>query len=302
MGEAAYGNEINAGGGDVANGVEVYAAAGFEFRAGAVTAQGDGVVEVGEGHVVEEDVIEAIECEEGGDLVEVIGLEFDFGIGVGLFEAVDGVLDGVEFAFGDEVVVLDHGAVVEAHAVVGAAAIGNGLFFEQSVARGGFAGVEDGGGSVADELDVVRGEGGDAAEALEEVEGGAFCGEDGAGGAFDGHQDGTGSHEATVFDEDAYGEGGIDFFKDPGGYGDTGNHALGADGDKGAHDAVGRDEELRGEIAGADVLGESEVDERFGAGVHGVGEVGGCGASWWIRRGSASQWQNVGVLGLPDGV
>ena len=182
--------------------MEVDAAGGFEGGVVAVGAEGDGLAELFERHVVEEDVVDAGEVEEGLDLFEAVGFEFDFDGWFFVFEAEDGLLECGDSAFGDEVVVFDHGAVVEADAVVGAAAVEDGLFFEESEAGGGFAGVEDAGLGAGDEFDVGGGEGGDAAEALEEVEGGAFGGEDGACGALDVDGEGAGGDVAAVGDED----------------------------------------------------------------------------------------------------
>ena len=75
--------------------------------------------------------------------------------------------------------------VEEAEAVVDAAAHGDGVFVQGTEAGDGLAGVEDAGAGSGDRVDECAGERGDAAEALEEVEGGAFAGEGQAGVGLD---------------------------------------------------------------------------------------------------------------------
>mgnify|MGYP006081450395 CR=1 FL=1 len=72
-------------------------------------------------------------------------------------------------------VVLEHDAVEKSHAVVPSSAAGYGVFFEVAEPGGGFSGVEESGGGIAEGGDVGLGCGGDAAETLKEVEEGAFC-------------------------------------------------------------------------------------------------------------------------------
>ena len=79
VGEGSDGDDVDAGGGDVVDAVEVDAAAGFDEDAAIDLS--DGGAEVGNGEVVEQDAVDA-GGEDGLDLVEAIDLDFDVG-GVG---------------------------------------------------------------------------------------------------------------------------------------------------------------------------------------------------------------------------
>src|SRR5690606_31071340 len=82
-----------------------------------------------------------------------------------------GALDGVFYpACSDEVVVFDQHAAGEVSAVVLYAAHLSGVLLQAAPAGGGLAGIDDPAGSVGDRPGVALGLGGDAAEALEEVE------------------------------------------------------------------------------------------------------------------------------------
>ena len=74
-------------------------------------------------------------------------------------------------------VVLDEDGVVEAEAVIAAAAGLDRVLLEGSQARSRLAGADDAGAVGRDQGDQVAGGGGDAAELAEEVEGGALGGE-----------------------------------------------------------------------------------------------------------------------------
>ena len=100
-----------------------------------------------------------------------------------------------------EVVVLDEQAVVQADAVVVAAAGADGVFVEQAEAGDGLARVVDLGSGALDAADEAVGEGGDAGDALEEVEDDALGGEQGAHGAADAEQRRRGAVAVAAFDD-----------------------------------------------------------------------------------------------------
>ena len=66
--------------------------------------------------------------------------------------------------------------------MVNAAAAADGVFFEGAPAGGGFARVDDAGRGGGEGVGVAAGEGGDAGEALDEVERGTLGGEQRGGG------------------------------------------------------------------------------------------------------------------------
>ena len=93
-----------------------------------------------------------------------------------------GALDGEPNAAGyGDVVVLDQDGVVEAEAVVGAAAAFDGVFVEGAVAGDGLAGAADLCMGVGDQVLKGRRIGGDPRHAHEVVEGDALCGQNGTG-------------------------------------------------------------------------------------------------------------------------
>ncbi len=194
--EGAGGGEVEAKAGEFGEGFERDAAAGF--REGAAGDEGDGFFELSGSEVIEEDDVGA-GGEDGGDLRESIDLDFDGEIGGGFFGAGDGGGEIVERAEEGEVVVLEHDAVEEAEAVIPAATAGDGVFFQHAPAGGGLARIEKAGAGLAEGGGVAAGLRGDAGEALEEVEGDAFGGEEDAGIAGEGGEDGAFFEERTVF-------------------------------------------------------------------------------------------------------
>ena len=202
-----------------------------------------------------------MELEEAGDLLGGIGFDFDADGWVEGFGAGDACDEFGGVACGHEVIVFDHDHVVEAGAVVGAAAGANGGFFEPAPAGGGFAGIEDAGGGVGDGVDGAAGLGGDAAEALEEVEGGAFCGEDAAGWAGEGDDFGAWGEGCAVGEVGGDGDFGIEFAEDLGGGFGAGEDAFFPGDDVGGGGAVFGDEAGSGDVAWAEVFGEGHADE-----------------------------------------
>lgn len=111
VGKGAYGDDVDAGGGDVADATEADAAAGFDEDATIDLVDGD--AEIGEGEVVEQDTVDA-GGEDGLDLLEAIDLDFEVGgvgeSGAGLDEGIGEGGGGARSEDG-EVVVLGHEGV-----------------------------------------------------------------------------------------------------------------------------------------------------------------------------------------------
>jgi hypothetical protein len=134
------------------------------------------------------------------------------------------------------------------------------LFFEQAKAGGGFAGIEDADAGAFDSADVARGQGGDAGEPLEEVEGDAFAGEERARRTFDVGDGRPGGEMVAVvgaeFEEADTAAEVIDDGQDDG----AGENEILA-GEEGAGGLrVSRDAGVGGDIAGADVFVEGAGD------------------------------------------
>ncbi len=205
MGQCPDGDEVDAGFGiftecffgDASRGF------GFIFPVDALhgLTQGVGI------EIVEHDAVDATMVEDTLQLVEVAYLDFyfqvfSFGIQI-VVGAVDGGLDATSEV---DVVVFEHDHVVEAYAVVCAAAAVDGVFLKQAHVGGGLAGVEELGVESVEHAYHAVGLGGDAREALHEVESSAFGSEDGTGMSLDGHQDLALGDGVTIVLEEGHGE------------------------------------------------------------------------------------------------
>ena len=252
----------------------VHAAAGFEENL-FFSADLDGFVELVVRHVVEEDDVDAAEATEEADLVEGVGFDFDEDFRRAFFGCVDGELESGSIAGDGEMVVLGQHAVVEAEAVVGAAAGADGEALEFAESGSGLAGVEDDGACSSHGVDEVTGQGGDAAETLEEIERGAFGGEKGAGGAGGGEDEVTGSEDVAVVFAEGNFDGGIDLAEDFSSDFGAGEDGVFLGDDAGRRMVVGGNEAFRRDIAGAEVFGEGAGDGFAGGWGHrGCGRLG----------------------------
>ena len=263
MRERADGNEINAGRGNLADRFERHATARLKHRRGPLAAHRDRFTQIVEAHVVEQDVVDAIEREKLTHLIEAIGLKLDFDAGLVVFQLPDRRLNCRDATFGDEVVVLHHRAVMQVHAMVVTAAVEHRFFFKQSVAWSCFARVEDARASALDRIDITRSERGNTAEPLRKIESRAFPAEDRTRRSLDAQQQGSFTHAAAIFDQDFDRQRGVDLFKNTRGELDAGDHTFAARRDEGPRAAIGRDEILRSDIAIAEVFSEREIDQCF---------------------------------------
>jgi hypothetical protein len=228
--------------------------------------------ELRNGHVVEQEHVHAVEREKITHLVEGRGFELDAGAGAFGAQAVDVLLQGLQAGIGRVVVVLGHGVVVETHAVIRGPTVFDGGFFEQTPSWSGFAGIPDLDRVRFDGLDVAARLCGDAAEALEEIQGGALGGEQAARASGGFEQDAALLEGLTVADEDFDLDIGIDLVK-------NGLHDFHARDDSGlaghnlrAGARLCRDEVFGGHVTRADVFGDGGVDESESAGVHAAPE------------------------------
>ena len=160
-----------------------------------------------------------------------------------------------------DVVVLDQDRVVEAVAVVGAAAAAHGVFLQRAEAGRRLAGAGDARLRMGDRIGHGARRRGDAGQMAEEVEGGAFGGEDGAGGAGYRGDRRAGGDRVAIRDRGREadrriesGEGGL-------GEGEAGYGAGLARGDHRACPGFGGDRRHGGDVAGAaEILGERQPD------------------------------------------
>jgi len=272
--EAADTDAIDAGGGQGRERFESYTTRGFELEGGVhrVAAGGGSVEKVG-AHVIEEHDVDGSgrEGQEGFKLRERIDFDLDEGgwmasgsaqgAGAGRRGSDNGGESG-EGGAGD-VIVFDEDGVVEADAVTEAAAAADGVFLEDAEAGGGFAGVEEAGpGCGGDAGDELGGAGGDAGETADEIEEGAFEGEEFIERALDDSDGGERRDGGAIGDECGYAAAGRE---EAGGFigdGEAGNNAAFAGDEMGAGHAGGRDAALGGDVA--DGLAVALVVERLG--------------------------------------
>ncbi len=163
---------FDAGLGNGADAIEADAPRGFKL--GLAVGQPDRFGHLVQRHVVEQDHARA-GVERRAKLFQ--RLDFDLDEHVGRRDALRLGQHFGHSASGDDVVFLDQDAVVEADAVVGAAADADRVFLCQPQAGQGLAGVDDLGAGAGHGVDIAAGEGGGAREQLQEVERGAFGGE-----------------------------------------------------------------------------------------------------------------------------
>src|SRR5436190_12434186 len=181
VGEGADRDVVDAGGGDLANGLERDAARCFELDVGAhAIARGNRLAKLRRRHVVEQDSIDA-----GGErrlhLADVAALDLDRArrtLRAGEPHRLD------EPAHERDVVLLDQDRVVEAHPVIPSASGRDRRLLERAHGGRGLARIEDRDPAVR-ARDISGGQRGDAREVAEEVERRTPRGEELACGALD---------------------------------------------------------------------------------------------------------------------
>ena len=211
--------------------------------------QRDGVAELVRRHVVEQDPVGA-GVERLGDLVQRVALDLDGK--TGRPRARDRLGDRAGDA---QVVVLDQDAVVEAEAMVRAAAAADGVLLELAQARRRLAGVEDRRAGAVDRVDVAAGERGDAAEAAEQVEREPLAREHRARRALETRGDRPRLDAVAVGGERLEGVG-AQLLEDGRGDVEAADHAGLLEQDRASQTCALVDHGVRGRVARADVLGE----------------------------------------------
>lgn len=172
---------------DLADGLKVHASACFELNFFGTEA--NSLTHVFMGHVVEKYDIHSLQAEKIFDLLECVGLEFDADTGIGYACSSDHVLQVFEIKSCCEMIILNHEHIVEADPMVAGAACGDSGFFQHAKAWCGFAGVEYDSLCPANSFDKSTSHGGNTAETLDEIQGGALGGEDRGCRSFDSYDD-----------------------------------------------------------------------------------------------------------------
>ena len=161
-------------------------------------------------------------------------------------------------------VVFEHDAVVQAQPVVQPTAANNGVLFQHAQAGCGLARVNQAGFSAGNFSAIARGFGGNAAQALADVERGALCGQDAARRAGHGQQSRAFFNFVTVFDKTRDLELRVVFAKHTCRHIDAGHmHRLTRIHVKGT-DRVFVNHQLGRQVAVADILCQPEINQFFG--------------------------------------
>src|SRR3989338_8433635 len=293
VGQGADRDVVHAALGVGAEVVELEAAGGFYD--GAALDEVDGEVDLLDRHVVEQDRVGA-----GLQGLAELGFVAHFGLdelaGAVLFA---GAAHCLAHAAGKaRVVFFDEPGVKQAEAVVRAAADAHGVALEQAQAGSGLAGVAQLRFRSLQAGDVAAGEGGDAAQALQEVERGALAAQERAGVAPHLGQHAA-AHELAFFDQGAEAQLRVEQLEQPLHHRQARHHhhLLGEESasglDRRGHGRVG------GQVAGAQVFGQGALEDfgdfpnapLFAGGEAGVGGRGhGCVSpeasrlSSWLKR------------------
>ncbi len=259
MGQRADGDEVDTRLSVLAEGLLGDATGGFRlifsFDAFHCLAEGDGV------EIVEHDTVDATVVEDALQLVEVTHLDLDAKVFSLSFQVVAGTVDGRLNAAGEvDMIILEHHHVVEADAVVGAAAASDGVLLEETHVGRRLAGVEELGIEALEHGDHTAGLGGDAGEALHEVQGCALGGEDGARRTLDGHHNLALEDSIPVVFQKIHSQIIINYLKHPFAHFGATKDAILFGHHLGRALGRGRDAGERGVVAIADILAECHFD------------------------------------------
>lgn len=159
----------------------------------------------------------------------------------------------------------------QAHAVIAAAAHPHRVLLRPAQSGDGLAGVEHGDPGAGGEVAVAARRGGGAGQRLQQVERGALAGEQGAGVALQFAQHLVGAQVVALGGQPAAAAAGVEAREHQLGPGAAAQHAGLAGDDAGAGAGAGGDQ-LCGDVAAAEVLGEGLVDQALAVGLQfGVG-------------------------------
>ncbi len=197
-------------------------------------------------------------------------------------------------------VVLDHDGVVEAEAVVVAAAAADRVLLEGAQAGRGLARVDDPGRHLADSVDDRPGRRGYATQVTEEVEADPLGRKDGPGRPGDGGQRRSRPNPSPVVDVPVGDDGGIEESEAAQGRSESGDRARSAGDDARRRSVIPGEYRIGGDVTGiAEVLGEGSaqdlVDDVHGSFDHGAVPVTAvtAGARVVLEAGGASwrEWR-----------
>ncbi|OQB01621.1 MAG: hypothetical protein BWY25_01033 [Chloroflexi bacterium ADurb.Bin222] len=260
MGDGAGGNEVHAGAGDGGDCSERHIARSFQRHA--ASREGDGLPQRLQVHVVQQDAVErrgdGQRCAQLGE-----GAHFDFDGQFGMRRAGAGH-GGSEAAGAVNVIVFHHEHVEEGHAVILPAAHAHGVFIEHAIAGQRLAGVEDHGARCGDGVHEIARRRGNTRHPLQEVECRALPRQQRRARAADLGEELARGDFLSVADIRGESECGVHGAEDGFRYGQAGDdpRRFGDDAPDQRHGGV--EGGLAGRIAGPDVLGEGQFDQRCG--------------------------------------
>ncbi|CDN41104.1 hypothetical protein BN871_AB_01020 [Paenibacillus sp. P22] len=256
--EGADGNDVHAGLGDGPDRFQPHPARRFRKDMGRTALdQTNGLRHKLRLHIVEHDDVRAA-IKSFADLLHRFRLDLDL-------HRVRDDGTGRDHGRGDaagslDMVVLDHDGVVQAEAVIGAAADADGVLLQHPVARSRLAGVDQTSREPVQNVDEAACLGGDARQALHQVEREPLARQNAVRAAFHLGDDGSRRYPVAVLCMSREGKGWIDDRKDGLRDGQAGDNPVFLDVDDGFHVAASRNGRAGRHIPGADILGQPALN------------------------------------------
>lgn len=192
LGQRADGDIVNAGFGDIHQRLGADVSRGLEL--GPVGGEFDALRHVRQAKIVQHD---DVGTGFQGDIQLIQGFYFHLHR-LARRDLSGGGYSLVDTAAGGDVVFLDQKGVIEADAVVVAAAAGHRVFLGGAQAGDGFAGIQQFDGGVGDQVRILLTGGRGAGKQLQVIEGGALAGEQGGGRTVNFAQHGIGGDQLAI--------------------------------------------------------------------------------------------------------
>lgn len=263
LGHGADGNVVHPGFGNRPQGAFIDSATGFQL--GLAGIQAHGLAHIVQAQFVEHDDVGS-GCQRFLQLLKAFHFHFHRLARGDLVGGADGLGDAPA---GSDMVFLDQEGVIQADAVVMAAATSDCVLLRQAQAWEGLAGIQQLDLGIGDKVGQIAGAGGHAGQQLQEVQRAAFASEQRPGRSFEVKQRLIGRHSLAVSHLPVHGDPWIQLAEHRVDPGCAGDHRGFAGNDGGLGQTFGRDQ-LRGNVAAADVFQQRAAHVGFDFG----GQVG----------------------------
>src|ERR1700730_5666817 len=189
MRKCAYGNVIDAGGGDTPHVFQCYAAARFEFQF--VFAERDCFTNLRRLHVVEQDKIDIVYFQKRAHLLKSVGLNFNSHIRAFLAHATNRFRCRFQSSAGAQMIIFDQHHVVQTEAMILSASGHDRGFLQDAKPGRGLTRIENLRRMLTDRIHELASKRGDPGETLKKIQRDSFGLEDGPRQAANLHDDVT---------------------------------------------------------------------------------------------------------------